>query len=518
MERRSTLKEEAPLNVLMIGSQDFCRQTQSFLYQRDSCEDAPLFLEVSSANLVEAWSSILSKRPDVLLVEIAFTHKDREQLILRNLLSQVRDRFGSEIYIVIALNSCENLIYGGDLLFQADSMAHSGLLNTFVAKAPGSIPSIPNLKSQILDVLVHIQRCRIDKDSTEYTATMGQSGWVQSLADPASRELWLRWLPRYATYINENPIIIGETGTGKTSLALAMHILSGRTGKFVSITSRDFSSTELVQAELFGAVSGAYTGAVDKWGLVKSAEKGTLFIDELQSIDKELQGKLITFIENKLYRRVGSAESIEADVRFVFASNMTLHEMIDRDILREDFAYRLERVQLQLPPLRKRRLDIASGIASSLAKVNRERKHGATVKGISPTAYRMLFAHSWAGNLRQLENGIAQLCEYSDMRNSTLIEQDSVLEYLESRWSGTMNDASEIISTAAIKLSREVLNGNISSVDGSVSRFIEIARLGALEASGGDIQAAAKMIQENENIMELFSKVSNSKIEAEQLK
>ena len=204
---------------------------------------------------------------------------------------------------------------------------------------------------QLTDQMMHVIRLyahELDRRSRGALPLqpLGSEGWVQSLADLSSRELWMRWLPRYASYTNENPIIIGETGTGKTNLAYALHRLSGREGEFVSVTPRDFSSAELVQAELFGAVAGAYTGAVDKWGLVKSAEKGTLFIDELQSIDKDLQGKLITFIENKTYRRVGSAESIEADVRFVFASNKTLYEMMESDILRHDFAYRLERVQL----------------------------------------------------------------------------------------------------------------------------------------------------------------------------
>ena len=144
------------------------------------------------------------------------------------------------------------------------------------------------------------------------------------MCDPASRNVWMRWLPRYARYVNENPLIAGPTGSGKTRLADALHELSGREGPFISITPRDFSSTELVQAELFGAVAGAYTGAVEKWGLVKRADKGTLFIDELQSIDKDLQGKLITFIENKTYRRVGEAESHRADVRFIFATNQDI--------------------------------------------------------------------------------------------------------------------------------------------------------------------------------------------------
>lgn len=492
-------KNQSRFIVGVLGSADFCRRLQSLIIGLDAG------VEVVHGNLSEGWSLVVTHRPQCLIVEIGLYHGEKMHLALRKFLLQLRERSGDEVFVVAALMAPEKLSYGGDLLFaEPATLKPSGFIDSFIALPPGSMPSIPGLGEQIKNLLtlVRLEFSR-RSESKKTLPTLGASGWVQSLADPQSRELWMRWLPRYASYTNENPIIIGRTGTGKTNLALALHILSGRTGQFVSITPRDFSSSELVQAELFGAVAGAYTGAVDKWGLVKKAEKGTLFIDELQSIDKELQGKLITFIENKFYRRVGSAETVEADVRFVFASNMTLSEMMATNVLRHDFAYRLERVQLELADLQTRRLDITAALGYALAKVYRQRPQG-FIEGISSGAYRQLFGHSWPGNLRQLENNVAQLCEMTDMRGTKLIDEQVVLDVFKSRISGAAATTPEIIAGAAVGFAERALRESVTSLDDSVTKFVESVRLSALEAKGGDIQKASESIADSSSALSLF--------------
>jgi len=334
------------------------------------------------------------------------------------------------------------------------------------------------------------------------------------MCDPSSRDVWMRWLPRYSRYVNENPLIVGPTGSGKTRLAAAMHQLSGRKGPFISITPRDFSSTELVQAELFGAVAGAYTGAVDKWGLVAKAEKGTLFIDELQSIDRDLQGKLITFVENKTYRRVGEAESHQADVRFVFATNRSLQELVDEGALRDDFAYRLERLQLTLHPLHERRLDIAAGICFALGKILRERLQARSsspasdrvneLEGLTPEAYRLLFSAYWPGNLRQLENTVAKLVELADIRNQTLIDEASIREALEGTLGKKDVTSKDIFYAAAQKMAAQAQAGNIQSLADACASFSEQARLTALDITGGDTERAGALIADSKKALELF--------------
>ena len=253
---------------------------------------------------------------------------------------------------------------------------------------------------------------------------------------------------------------------------------------------------------------------MDKWGLVKSAEKGTLFIDELQSIDKELQGKLITFIENKVYRRVGSAQTIEADVRFVFASNRTLYDMMESDVLRHDFAYRLERVQLELVQLSSRRLDISAALGYALAKVRRQRPQDKPAFGYNSAAYRMLFSHTWPGNLRQLENTVAQLCEINDMLGAELIDERAVNHVFKSKLAGKAATTSEVIAKAAYRLSTLALSGSIETVDDGLDKFMDVLRGEALEACGGETKRAASMIGEDEDLLTTIAEAEAGKKEA----
>lgn len=485
----------------ILGDADFCRRTNAIIrnYRNSS--------ETFAAPLADAWSAILTNRPNLIILEIGFWHSDRSHSILRQVLSQVRDRNGRDVFIAVVLSSPEKLGYGGDLLYaNPTDLEPSGIVDTFLALPPSHMPSLPSLTDQIENLydLVEYEFQRRAEGSTPLPA-LGDFGWVQSLSDPRSRELWMKWLPRYASYTNENPIILGNTGTGKTNFARALHMLSGRTGDFVSITPRDFSSSELIQVELFGSVAGAYTGAVDKWGLVHAAQGGTLFIDELQSIDKDLQGKLITFIENKIYRRVGSSDSNEADVRFVFASNRTLYEMVNSDTLRDDFAYRLERVQLDLRPLESRRLDVASALAYSLAKIHRQRPLRNPISGVSGTAFRKLIGGRWPGNLRQLENTTARLCELADMGDTTLIDDSVVRQALESTLSFAVSTPPEVFTAAAEKLARMEEARVLTDLKTSLEKYTEIVRITALDAAGGDLNKASRLIDDDPHLLDLVA-------------
>ncbi|MBX7139304.1 MAG: sigma 54-interacting transcriptional regulator [Oligoflexia bacterium] len=493
----------------VIGSPDFCRRISAVVTAPGSHAQAV------SAAVADAWSVVVTARPNLIFTEIGLQHSERQHALLRKFLEQLRERQGNAVHVAAVLAAPEKFAFGGDLLFANElDLKPSCYINTFLAVPPGLMPSVPGLLEQVSNVLDLFQHeLRRQAEGKPALPALGAAGWITSLADPQSRELWNHWLPRYASYTNENPIIIGETGTGKTNLAHALHILSGRKGEFVAITPRDFSSSELVQAELFGAVAGAYTGAVDKWGLVKRAEKGTLFIDELQSIDKDLQGKLITFIENKAYRRVGSSESVSADVRFVFASNRTLYDMMSTQTLRDDFAYRLERVQLDLPPLNMRRLDIVAALAYALAKIQRQRPQALPAYGMTSAAYRMLFCQRWPGNLRQLENTAAQLCEHTDINGTNLITETIVAKVLGSRLSGEVSTASEVIAQAALRLGAAALAGEIEALEGGRARFEALVRSVALEATGGDIEKASTMINDSPQLMEINARAISAQRE-----
>ena len=491
---------------MLIGSRDFCLRFSVVIKKVPSIEKS------YSTLLPNAWGELLSNHPNLLIVEIGSHHNEAQQKELRAFLTTAKERFAEKIYIVLALTAPANFLFGGDLLFENDNLNPSGLIDAFIVMPPSMIPTSMSLADQLKNVVEYAEN-ELSRRASGLGAlpTLNSSGWAQSIADPESRELWNLWLPRYASYVNENPLVIGETGTGKTNLALALHILSKRSGNFVSITPRDFSSSELVQAELFGAVEGAYTGAVNKWGLVKNAEKGTLFIDEMQSIDKGLQGKLITFIENKNYRRVGSSESTTADVRFVFATNTPLYELMENDILRHDFAYRLERVCLELKPLRERRLDIAAALSYALAKIHRQRSESHKIYGFTQDAYRMLFCHNWPGNLRQLENMAAMLCELADFKGRNTINGEIVSKIFESRLAGKAITAQEVISKAASELSEKALAKKITTIQEGVSDFTKLVRMYALEASSGEVEAASSLISDNTNLLTFIANGCTSK-------
>lgn len=489
-------KNSCAIIAAVIGSTDFCRRMQTLIRSMPNC------LAVFSGRLSDTWSLVISHRPNLLIFEIGFHHDRTAQDRVRALLEQTRTRFKEEIYTTLVGTSAETFSYIGDLLFPAKESGSSGLVDALLFAPPGKISGAPLLSEQIGSLLPLIAAELKNRSCGKIPLPpLNDDEWIQSQADPSSRDVWMRWIPRYASYVNESPLIIGETGSGKTKIAFALHKLSGRRGKFVSITPRDFSSSELVQAELFGAVAGAYTGALDKWGLVKSAEKGTLFIDELQSIDKDLQGKLITFIEDKVYRRVGSAESVEADVRFVFASNKSIEEMIEANILREDFAYRLERVQLKVAALRERRLDISAALAYALGKIHRQRPNASTVTGFTSDAYRMLFCHRWPGNLRQLENIVAQLCDVAEIEGRALINEADVVKVLGDKITLNSVTASEIIAAAAAEIFKEAMLNRIATLDESIAKFRERIRLAALDACHGDPEKAADLITDNKKLV-----------------
>jgi len=478
--------------VVALGSPEFVRSIQPLAGKYRQ-------VRLLAGNWNDAWEIIVGHHPDVILFDVGRTHDERVHKRVRQFLEQLRERFEKTPYVIAALTAPSRLAFGGDLLFRSmDSLEGSQFIDTFVASAPLGHPCCTSMVDQIAHALAMVPLARAVNPSLP---ALNSAGWIQSLAEPASRELWTRWLPRYAGYTNENPLIVGPTGTGKTNLAQALHRFSGRTGKFVGITPRDFSSSELVQAELFGAVPGAYTGAVERWGLVKSAERGTLFLDELQSIDKDLQGKLITFIENKIYRRVGSSESISADVRFVFATNRPLQELLEHEVLRDDFAFRLERVQLELLALYKRPLDIPAALAYSFAKVARIRSSSIPIHGCDDEAFRLLFSHRWPGNLRQLENSVAKLCEDADIFDTPVVNKAMVRRLVASRLYSVGAEEEPILSEVAHDIATLALEQDSLSLSEALSSFEHIARRKALNRAGGSVEKAAELLRDDPRLL-----------------
>ena len=199
-------------------------------------------------------------------------------------------------------------------------------------------------------------------------------------------------------------LLTGESGTGKEVLAHAIHANSSRSkNRFVAVNCAALPAA-LLESELFGHVRGAFTGAVrDRAGRVDLAAGGTLFLDEVGDLPVQLQVKLLRFLQERTFERVGDSYTRKADVRIIAATNVDLRRAIIEGRFREDLYYRLRVVPIEIPPLRVRREDIEPLARFLLVRVAAQ--HGRELR-FSPDAIRALLRYSWPGNVRELENAI----------------------------------------------------------------------------------------------------------------
>ena len=204
--------------------------------------------------------------------------------------------------------------------------------------------------------------------------------------------------------LSDSPVLLsGESGTGKELLARAVHELSRRKeGPYIAVNCGAIPDT-LIESELFGYRKGAFTDARQhKPGRFALAERGTLFLDEIGDLPLETQVKLLRVLEGGEYQPLGSTETLKANVRIITATNKVLFEQTQKGLFREDLYYRINVVQIDVPPLRQRREDIPLLMKHFLEKLNLKRDK--TIGGLSPAAERILLDHDYPGNIRELEN------------------------------------------------------------------------------------------------------------------
>lgn len=241
-----------------------------------------------------------------------------------------------------------------------------------------------------------------------------RASMMQTLMEKVGLKSMVGQSPNFLAEVKKIPLIArcdsrvlisGETGTGKEMCARAIHYLSPRRSKpFVPVNCGAIP-VELVENELFGHDRGAFTGANNaKAGLIEEAESGTLFLDEIDCLPPMAQVKLLRFLQEKEYRRLGSAKVRQSDVRVVAASNAPLEEALRTGRVRQDLYYRLNVVSITLPPLRERRQDIPKLAQHFLTKFAAELDDKVT--GISPDAVQKLTFYDWPGNVRELEHAI----------------------------------------------------------------------------------------------------------------
>lgn len=217
---------------------------------------------------------------------------------------------------------------------------------------------------------------------------------------------------------NATVLIIGETGTGKEVVARAIHQTGPRRAhRFVALNCSAIPET-LLEAELFGHVRGAFTGAVGmRQGRLEQSDRGTLFLDEVGTMSTALQMKLLRVLQEREFERIGDNKTVKVDTRVIGATNSDLAKMVKEGTFREDLYYRLNVITVQLPPLRDRREDIPLLVRHFLVKFAGDEARAEGIL-VSQDAMRRLMAFTWPGNIRQLENAIERAVALLGTRTS----------------------------------------------------------------------------------------------------
>ncbi len=267
-------------------------------------------------------------------------------------------------------------------------------------------------------------------------------------------------------------LITGKSGTGKELVARALHYKSSRRNKPLISVNCGAITENLIESELFGHKKGAFTGAVsDKEGLVKAAEGGSLFLDEISELPLHLQVKLLRVLQEKEYTPVGSTISLPINVRFIASTNRNLKDEIASGNFREDLFYRLNIVEINLPSLKEREEDIPLLADHFLDKYRKEMNKN--IKGIDSEAIRALISYDWKGEVRELENVIERSVIFSKNEFITLKDLPQIFNS-----NSTVADFSKI-----------------GSLDESVKKFEKDYIYKALESNEFDKEKTAELLQ-----------------------
>jgi transcriptional regulator with PAS, ATPase and Fis domain len=263
---------------------------------------------------------------------------------------------------------------------------------------------------------------------------------------------------------NSTVLLLGESGTGKELFAHAIHQASPRRDKpFIKVNCAAIPES-LLESEFFGYEKGAFTGAAKaKLGKFELANGGSIFLDEIGDMNLYLQAKLLRVLQEMEFEKIGGIHTVKVDVRVIAATNRTLKELIKKGEFREDLYYRLNVVELTIPPLRKRKDDLPLLINHLIVSLNRQL--GKKVKGIYKNAENILTAYDWPGNIRELENVLERAMVTAD---EDIISHKHLLQYIEQLSDLSQTQVSEIMPFDEMErvLLRKALERYGNSVEG----------------------------------------------------
>jgi DNA-binding NtrC family response regulator len=275
-------------------------------------------------------------------------------------------------------------------------------------------------------------------------------------------------------------LITGESGTGKEMAARALHMASPRANQTMVAINCSALPENLLEAELFGHVKGAFTGAINaRIGRFEQAHKGTLFLDEIGDMPIELQAKLLRVLQDREFQRLGSSENIKVDVRLIAASNVNLLDRVRQGKFREDLYYRLNVVPLQMPPLRERDGDIPLLVYHFVKKICQ--MENIPLRRLAPETLDLLRACPWPGNVRQLENAVEMAIAMSGDRDLLYpadlgLAETSVSKVVPIDFKAPGMQLPEAVDfeTAVSQFQRALLESALSKTDGNKTAAAEL--------------------------------------------
>lgn len=328
----------------------------------------------------------------------------------------------------------------------------------------------------IIDRALERHRLQAEVQSLRETLADRFSGRNFVFASPAMDAV--SRLMAKAAQSDANVLITGETGTGKDLVARSIHFASRRAkAPFLAVNIPSLPES-LIESELFGAEKGAFTGAGErKKGKFESAEGGTLFLDEIGDLPLHLQVKLLRFLQDREFSRLGSTAVLRTDVRVLAATNRELEKAVAEGSFRADLYYRLDVIRVALPPLRERKEDIPPLVDHFLRKY--AAREGKSVRGISAEALGVLTGHSYPGNVRELENAVERAVVFCE---------------------GGMIRLEDLPKSLTVRSETAVPEGP-SSLEEKVKRLETREIRAALEAAGGVKSKAARILGITERMM-----------------
>ena len=366
------------LNILIVDDEINIRKTMAY------CLEADGHMAVSVSNFSDAVMEAKRRSFDMAFVDLKLGKDDGMDLIPILL----ADSLWIKIIIITAHASIESVVEA--MKRGATDYIVKPFTTDQIRHMTGRISRIRQLENQVTSLKDNMRHLGYE-DILFQSANISMQRFIETAKKAAPSEAII--------------LLRGESGTGKSVFARAIHNWSNRSNKPMAVVSCPAVPHDLLESEIFGHAKGAFTGAVkDNPGRIAACEGGTLFLDEIGEMDFSLQAKLLRFIQDKEYERLGESASRKANVRIIAATNSDLEKHVAEGRFREDLFYRLNVINLIIPPLRERPEDIlplAMNFLTYLCKVNHKSIHGFT-----KAASERLMGYKWPGNVRELHNTI----------------------------------------------------------------------------------------------------------------